>query len=73
MFLLEDSEEAVTAELERLKELRENHGVSTGESAEKSQSWVKLHMKIAEKSALAEASQLVAGKRRVCYCTETFG
>ena len=51
--LLDDDEEPVHAELQRLKELRENNGVSTGESSERSQSWVKLHMKIAEKRSLS--------------------
>ena len=52
-FLLDDDEEPVRAELELLQQLRENHGVSTGESSERAQSWVKLHMKIAEKRSLS--------------------
>lgn len=44
-----ESDERVSKELERLTQVREDKGISTGASAERSQTWVKQHMGVAEK------------------------
>jgi len=48
-FLLPDDDPAVEKELNRLLQLRQQSGLSTGASSDKSQSWVKMHMGLAEK------------------------
>ena len=51
-FLLPDDCAQVLDELAKMEETRAAAGVTTGASSEKSQSWVHLHMGIAEKRVL---------------------
>lgn len=51
--LLPDDDPAVVAELERLSENRAKTGLTTGNTSDKSQSWVKMHMSLAEKRGIS--------------------
>lgn len=48
-FLLDNDADAVEAVFGKMNEQRSTSGVSTGASSDKAQSWVNLHMSIAEK------------------------
>ena len=51
--LLPDDDIAVVTELQRLSEVRRKAGITATASSDKSQSWVKQHMALAEKRHLS--------------------